>query len=294
MTDIGAIAGELYGLDPADFTAARNARAKEAKDRATARRIKTLRKPSTAAWTVNRLVREHPDEIGDLLDLGAALRRAQDELAGDDLRALDEQRHGVLAAVGKQAGAVARAGGHALTDQISQQVDSTLRAAMADPGAAAAVRSGLLTKELQATGFGPADLAGAVALPEVLDGGQEGTRAAPAKGRGTKGAGKESATRRRRRERAEREAQHAQQVADQAAEELDRANQDLDDLDHGRDELADRIGELTRRLQQARAEDQSLATRQRQARRRRDTAGKKARDASREAARARARLARLD
>jgi hypothetical protein len=50
--------------------------------------------------------------------------------------------------------------GHALLPQVEQ----TLRAALADADAAAAVRAGVLVKPLASGGFGPVDLAGAVAL----------------------------------------------------------------------------------------------------------------------------------
>src|SRR6478735_4794190 len=54
---LDAIAVELYSLPPDDFTAARNARA-AASDRALAARVKTLRKPTAAAWAVDLLARD--------------------------------------------------------------------------------------------------------------------------------------------------------------------------------------------------------------------------------------------
>ena len=70
------VARELYGLEPEEFTAARNARAKEAKeagDRELASRVQSLRKPTAGAWLLNQLVRRHGDEVQQVLDLGAQL-----------------------------------------------------------------------------------------------------------------------------------------------------------------------------------------------------------------------------
>jgi len=94
--DADEVADELYALPPGQFTATRNARAREAKaagDRETATRIATLRKPTVLAWLVNLLVRELPDEIGGFLDLGDALREATATLSGPELRQLSGQRH---------------------------------------------------------------------------------------------------------------------------------------------------------------------------------------------------------
>src|SRR5690554_4311655 len=57
---------DLYGLPPAEFTAARNAQATQLRadgHRATAAHLSTLRRPTTAAWLVNLLVRGHPAEV---------------------------------------------------------------------------------------------------------------------------------------------------------------------------------------------------------------------------------------
>jgi hypothetical protein len=160
------VAAELYGLAPEDFTATRNLRAKEARaagDRELADRISALRRPSAAAWAVNLLVRAHPAEVEQLLRLGDALREAQEALAGDELRELNRRQHGVIAAIRRRARTVAAEAGHPLSESVGRQVEATLRAAMADPAAAAAVRSGALTTDLESTGFGSVDVDGAVA-----------------------------------------------------------------------------------------------------------------------------------
>lgn len=167
-TDLLAIAEELYGLGLGEFTPARDARAKELKGTDLAAPVRKLRKPSLAAWVVNLLVRRESEQVEQVLTLGAALREAQESMAGDELRALTRQRRQLTAAVTTTARAVARETGVKVTESVAEQVEATLTAAMVDADCAAAVRSGLLVGALAATGFDDAGPAGSVALPEAL------------------------------------------------------------------------------------------------------------------------------
>ncbi len=169
------IAEELYGLAPAEFTPARDARAKELKGTAAGARVKALRKPSVAAWVVNQLVRHETEQIDQVLAVGAELRAAQASMSGDELRALTRQRRQLTAAVTTRARTVARGLGVRVTESVADQVEATLTAAILEEACGAAVRSGLLVSALAATGVDPVDLAAAVATPEAL-----GFQAAPA------------------------------------------------------------------------------------------------------------------
>src|SRR4051812_49957646 len=86
------IADELYGLALPAFTPARDARAKELKGSPLSARVKALRKPSTAAWVVNLLVRRETGQVEQVLTVGQALREAQASMSGEELRALTRQR----------------------------------------------------------------------------------------------------------------------------------------------------------------------------------------------------------
>ncbi|MGY1608937.1 hypothetical protein [Geodermatophilus sp. SYSU D00700] len=155
--DLDEVADELYGLAPGDFVAARAEaarRARAAGDRALAQRIAALGKPTTAAWACNALVREQPDEIAGLVELGDLLREAQQTLAGDQLRTLGTQRSRLLAALTRQARAVAARLGHPLSDAVADGVEQTLRAALADPEAGEALLAGRLTGPLSPRGTG--------------------------------------------------------------------------------------------------------------------------------------------
>lgn len=164
MTDLLALADELYALPLAAFTPARDARAKELKDA----RVKALRKPVLAAWVVNLLVRHETEQVEQVLAVGDALREAASGMDAAQLRELTKQRRQLTAAVTARARAVARERGVKVTDAVADQVEATLTAAMLDPGASAAVRSGLLVVPLAATGVDAVDAAAAVALPEAL------------------------------------------------------------------------------------------------------------------------------
>lgn len=166
-----AVADELYAVSPAAFTAARDAKAKELKGTDLAPRVKALRKPSTAAWVVNLLVRRETEQVDQLLNVGAALREAQAAMSAGELRTLTKQRRQVTAAVTQQARSLAAEAGHKVTQTVADQVEATLTAAMVDAECGRALRSGLLVAPLRTTGVEPMaeeDLAAALALPDAL------------------------------------------------------------------------------------------------------------------------------
>lgn len=153
----------LYALAPEDFTAARDAAAKQAKadgDAAGAKALTALRRPSVSAWVVNRLASDQRPLLDRLLALGPALAQAQAGGRADELRALGRQRRELVEVV-----TAAAAGGvdRTLTSTVRDEVAATLEAALADPASAQAVRSGRLVRALSYAGFGGVDLAGAVA-----------------------------------------------------------------------------------------------------------------------------------
>lgn len=166
--DLDEVADELYSLPPDGFMAARREREQQARaegDKELAKAIGSLPKPATAAWVSNVLVREQRNEIESLVELGELLREAQQNLAGDQLRALNTQRGQLLSALTRQAAALARRSGHAISSSIEAQVEETLRAAMADPEAGEAVLSGRLTSPLSYSGLG--NVSGFVARPQL-------------------------------------------------------------------------------------------------------------------------------
>jgi hypothetical protein len=163
---VRAIAEELYGLRPEEFTPARTAAEKQARaagDKELAAAVKGLRRPAVAAWAVNLLVRERGELVEQVVSLGDSLRQAQSLLQGDALRDLARQRRQLIAAVTTEVRTLARAEGQKLSDAATRQVEDTLQAAMTDRSAAEAVLSGLLAQPLSSTGL--ESLAEVLAVP---------------------------------------------------------------------------------------------------------------------------------
>lgn len=153
------VADVLYALPPEDFTAARTAAAKN--DKAAAKEITALRKPTVGAWLVNTLARQDPTLLDQLLALGPALAQAQSAGKGEQLRLLGAQRRELVGAVSDRAFDLAD---REPTAALRAEVESTLEAALADLATAEAVRTGRLTRPLSYAGFGGVDLEGAVAV----------------------------------------------------------------------------------------------------------------------------------
>jgi hypothetical protein len=164
--DVGAVVDELYQQDPGSFTSQRDARVAAARregDRPAAVAIKAFKRPSPPAWAINLLARAHPDEIDELVDLGARLRQAQASLSGEELRVLTRERRKFVVGLAREARSLASDHGHPLSATAARQVEDTLNAALADPEASVAVASGRLVRSLEHAGLGPVDLDGAVA-----------------------------------------------------------------------------------------------------------------------------------
>lgn len=165
------IADDLYGGPLADFTPRRDAHVREVKGTPLASRVKALRKPSTAAWVVDLLVRREAGQVEQVLSVGAALREAQAAMSAGELRALTRQRRQLTAAVTTQARRLAAEEGLRVTESVAEQIEATLTAAMVDADCGRAVRSGLLVTALRTTGVEPlaaADVAAALAVTEAL------------------------------------------------------------------------------------------------------------------------------
>ncbi|MGW0803698.1 hypothetical protein [Nonomuraea sp. NPDC002799] len=225
--DLDEVADRLYGLPPSEFTAAREAEARAAKDAGDvrlSRDVAKLRKPTVSAWAVNRAAREHPRELAELLDLGERLRAAWAEQDADALAELTQRRADVTHKVGRL---IRRAGG--LSAAAGTEVDQTLDAAVVDADAAGQVRRGHLARPLSYSGFAPAPV----------------TRARPAARRaGERDAAAAAEAREREqakaRERAEAEAAH---------QEWSRV---LEAVDAEHDERAERVARLEKKLAKAR------------------------------------------
>lgn len=154
---IDDVVRRLYEEPPDGFVATRAAAISDARaagDRETAKRLAALKKPTVAAWVVNLLVRKRPDLIGELVELSGALRSAQRELRGEELRELSQQRRAFVSALVVAARKLAVAAGAGAAKLPMGEVESTLTAALADPEIAEQVRTGRLIRSAAYAGFG--------------------------------------------------------------------------------------------------------------------------------------------
>ncbi|OLT54646.1 hypothetical protein [Cellulosimicrobium sp. CUA-896] len=161
--DVDSVLDELYALPLEQFVVARGAASKRIKasgDAVGAERVARLAKPTVAAWVVNQVAREHPEEVAALIALGDELRDATEDRDRARLTVLDRlRRERIESLVGavRDAGEVA---GRGVSASAVDRLAETLTAAVMDPDAGAAVRAGRLGQALQHVGFGLVDEGG--------------------------------------------------------------------------------------------------------------------------------------
>ncbi|MFE4950053.1 hypothetical protein ACFQ9V_08080 [Leifsonia sp. NPDC056665] len=267
------VAADLYGVEPAEFVAARASAAAGA-DRELAKSIKALRKPTASAAAVNALTRRDPELVDRILQLGDRMRDAFAARDRDAIRDLTRERQRLLQRALRDLGTSAAVG---------REVEETLQAAVVDPVAAAAVRSGMLLRALESTGVESVDVADAVALPldeESLAAAVERSAeplAAPGPAKARKAAppqddgehapdtGTESASERRERERtiraAERALERARADAESLDDELDAEVERRSDLQAERDAIERRLQRTEAELSESKAAERALRRR---------------------------------
>src|SRR5687767_15527090 len=137
---------QLYQLPLEEFTAARNALAKESGDTS----VKKLEKPNLAAWTVNQLYWRKRKIYDDVIKAAERMRAVYKQmLAGKnaDVRGAEEIHQDALREAKQAARRLLEEGGHPNPDAVMTPVAETLDAL---PGEEA---PGRLTKPLRRMGF---------------------------------------------------------------------------------------------------------------------------------------------
>lgn len=299
--DLDAVIDELYSLVPGEFTAVREERAKAARaagDRALAAQIRRLRRPTQAAWASNLLVREQPDEIARLLELGEALRQAHRDLAGEQLRDLVAQQHQLTSALARQAGELTAQAGQRISDGTRQEVQDTLHAVLADPQAAEQWAKGCLTKPLSGPVGFPASSGQPARSPATCRApaaGEEAAAGPPA------GEVADLDTARVRRREQQQRLEQARQGAAQAERELHHregelatAEEEQSRAEEEQREAEQRVSDLSRQLQDAEREQQRAQQAARKSREHTTDAERVVREARRRAEDAAARAHKLE
>jgi hypothetical protein len=144
---------ELYEARPEEFTARRTelaAAAKKQGDADTAKQISAARKPTTAAWVVNRIALRDSDVRTRLAGLAERLRDAHTAMDGNRIRDLSAEQRRLVDDVARAAFEEAELADPSAA--LRDDVTGTLQAAIADPDVAS--RLGRLIKAEQWSGFG--------------------------------------------------------------------------------------------------------------------------------------------
>ena len=199
----------LFQLPLGEFTAARNALAKEAGARGS--EVRALQKPPIPAWAVNQIYWRDRDTYDALAGAARDLRNAHAAvLAGKkaDLRAASRVHEEALEAAVKSALDLLRSEGHPATEATKQAVLTTLRALPSDEA------PGRLTRTLQPGGFEM--LAGLPIRPGAAARPAARVTEAPRAPRAEKAAKEETAAAARKKEEAA-EAARALRMAEHAA-----------------------------------------------------------------------------
>ncbi|WP_426594052.1 hypothetical protein ACPPVS_00950 [Cellulomonas sp. McL0617] len=303
MSELDDVADELYGGPPGVFIEHRDAAAKAARadgDRELAKQITELRKPTVSAWLMNLLVRDDPGFADQVVALGEGLRDAERSLDGPALRELSTQRRALVRSLTARARKLAAPAGQRIGDSVTQELDATLTAALADPEVAREVTSGRLTVAREYAGFGSADSSATTTRPSRPTPPAPKPKPAepdetekPARPRLTlvkPAVDPEEARRARAAERQQRlrdEADRALEIADQALTEARRTHDATQEV---RDESAAVLDRAERAAQAAHEEEDELVTALADVRRRLAAAGKAATIADKDVSQAQANL----
>jgi hypothetical protein len=156
MVDLNLVAAELYSGSLSSFTNDRKRAGDEAAaegDPSVAAAIRKLAKPSVAAWLVNAFVRNRPEQMADMVDLGESLEAAQSALDRDLLVELTRRRRELLAAIDREAPRLAESLGERASAAVVGDVHEAMQAAIIDQAARRAVLSGLLIRTSGAGGW---------------------------------------------------------------------------------------------------------------------------------------------
>lgn len=149
---------DLYRVDLAEFVAARDALVKKLKaegDKEGAAAVKALRKPSTVAWGINRVIHMHPDDVDELIHAAGAVRTAQMRaVQGNDAGGLREASKSWRAKINQLAAAVATLVG----DHYRDEAAATFEASSVDQDLTEVLKVGRFSAAVVAASFGLAGM----------------------------------------------------------------------------------------------------------------------------------------
>jgi hypothetical protein len=154
--DLEEALAELYDAAPEDFVSERKRLAKALKAEgqdADAVELGRRRKPTTSAWALNRLARDHRRDVDLLLDSGHRLRQAQaGVLRGDAREGFEQAQRAEREAVARLVHEAERLLGHP-SPAVLEQITTSLHAAAVSEHGRELLAAGQFTEPLTLDGF---------------------------------------------------------------------------------------------------------------------------------------------
>jgi hypothetical protein len=117
--------------------------------------VAKLRKPSIAAWALNRAARNHPEAVKRLISSHQALRTAK---SGSALQEASSERQKAVAELSALATAELTAEGRPVAGTTRDKINSTLLAVAADTSGEEDLAAGRLVRDIEPSGGGWGDL----------------------------------------------------------------------------------------------------------------------------------------
>jgi hypothetical protein len=230
--DLDARLDDLFAREPKDFTATRDALARDLKaaDRDDeAADVKALRKPTVAVAAVNRTARERREQMAALVEIGDELAALQAEKQPDrdELRDLTRQRRTLLQQLTDHAAATTER-----PDGARSSIAATLDTASLDEHLRDDLQRGRLTQELSpATRFVLGDDAPPAAAPRARTPRAKRDTPPPRDELAARRARVELAAARERAEEAEESVREHTDAAAEATERLDAVHRHIAELE---------------------------------------------------------------
>jgi hypothetical protein len=219
--------GQLYSVEPEEFVTERKRLERSLRDEGRAEEaaeVAKLRKPSQPVFLANRLAREEPDLVGQLVEDGERLKTAHE--AGDSEQLRTAQRD-----LARRVDALVRAAPGDQSNATEQRLAVLLRAAASDPATAVLLRRGVLADEVEPAAF---DALAGLTLAAPKSGGKQKHKPEP--------------VRERRRGRID----ELEGKLAEAKKELREAERELRKAENDHERVARRVAQLENRLEEAR------------------------------------------
>jgi hypothetical protein len=143
----------LYGVPLEAFVEERKRLVKDLRtsgDRQAAAEVAKLRKPSAAAWALNRVAREAPDVVDEWIKAAAHLRDASSrpaQVGGEAVRTAIASHRAATARMLDTLRERSRPGGRPVSEDLLDRARTLLQSATADASLAALLRRGSISEE---------------------------------------------------------------------------------------------------------------------------------------------------